>query len=62
MGVRREPIVVPFLSRAAARDRDFQDALAVFKLLLRWTGDPSLQGAKEKALADYVVHKGLTSR
>lgn len=59
---RRDPITVPFLSRAAARDHDFQDALAVFKLILRWTGDTSLDGAKEKALADYIVHKGLASR
>lgn len=59
---RRDPISVPFLSRAAARDHDFQDSLAVFKLILRWTGDTSLDGAKEKALADYIVHKGLASR
>lgn len=59
---RRDPITAPFLSRAAARDHDFQDSLAIFKLLLRWTGDTSLDGAKEKALADYIVHKGLASR
>jgi myosin XV len=60
---RREPIASPFLSRAAARDQDFQDALAIFKLILRWTGDKSLDGStKEKILADYIVHKGLQSR
>lgn len=59
---RREPIQSPFLSRAAARDQDFQDALAIFKLILRWTGDPSLDSVKEKAIADYIVHKGLASR
>ncbi|GAB0087709.1 unconventional myosin-XV [Sergentomyia squamirostris] len=62
LDVRREPISAPFLSRAAARDQDFQDALAMFKLILRWTGDSTIDGVKEKALADYVVHKGLSSR
>ncbi|XP_055693638.1 unconventional myosin-XV isoform X1 [Lutzomyia longipalpis] len=62
LGARRDPINAPFLSRAAARDQDFQDALAMFKLILRWTGDSSLDGMKEKALADYIVHKGLSSR
>lgn len=59
---RRDPIGTPFLSRAASRDQDFQDALAVFKLILRWTGDVNMDTAKEKALADYIVHKGLSSR
>lgn len=62
LGHRRDPIMSPFLSRAAARDQDFQDSLAIFKLILRWTGDSSLDNAKEKALADYIVHKGLSSR
>uniref|UniRef100_A0A6B2EBK9 Putative myosin class ii heavy chain n=1 Tax=Phlebotomus kandelakii TaxID=1109342 RepID=A0A6B2EBK9_9DIPT len=62
LGARRDPISSPFLSRAAARDQDFQDALAMFKLILRWTGDASMDGVKEKALADYIVHKGLSSR
>lgn len=44
------------------RDQDFQDALAVFKLILRWSNDSQLTGAREKALADYIVHKGLASR
>lgn len=59
---RRDPITVPFLTRAASRDQDFQDSLAVFKLILRWSGDANMDSAKEKALADYIVHKGLSSR
>lgn len=59
---RRDPITTPFLTRAASRDQDFQDSLAVFKLILRWSGDANLDSAKEKALADYIVHKGLSSR
>lgn len=62
LGHRRDPINTPFLSRAAARDQDFQDSLAIFKLILRYTGDTSIDVAKEKALADYIVHKGLASR
>ncbi|XP_014089710.3 unconventional myosin-XV [Bactrocera oleae] len=59
---RREPIATPFLTRAASRDQDFQDSLAVFKLILRWTNDKTLDGNKEKVLSDYIVHKGLSSR
>lgn len=59
---RRDPITTPFLTRAASRDQDFHDSLAVFKLILRWTGDSNLDSAKEKALADYIAHKGLASR
>lgn len=59
---RKDPISSPFLSRAAARDQDFQDSLAIFKLILRWTGDSSLDGNKDKTLADYIVNKGLSSR
>ncbi|KAK4873712.1 hypothetical protein RN001_013072 [Aquatica leii] len=61
-GFRREPITVPFLSKAAARDQDFQDAVALFKLILRWSNDAQLNGVKERALADYIVYKGLNSR
>uniref|UniRef100_W4VR33 Putative myosin class ii heavy chain n=1 Tax=Corethrella appendiculata TaxID=1370023 RepID=W4VR33_9DIPT len=59
---RRDVISTPFLSRAAARDQDFQDSIAIFKLILRWTNDSSLDSNKEKILADYIVHKGLSSR
>ncbi|XP_037809437.1 unconventional myosin-XV [Lucilia sericata] len=59
---RREPITTPFLTRAASRDQDFQDSLAVFKLILRWTNDKTMDGNKEKVLSDYIVHKGLSSR
>lgn len=62
LGPRRDPISTPFLTRAASRDQDHQDSLAVFKLILRWAGDNTLDSAREKALADYIVHKGLSSR
>lgn len=61
-GLKKDPITTPFLSKAAARDQDFQDAVALFKLILRWINDPQLTGARERALADYIVHKGLMSR
>lgn len=59
---RKDPIASPFLSRAASKDQDFQDAISIFKLILRWTGDSTLEGNKDKALADYIVHKGLASK
>ncbi|XP_057659116.1 myosin-VIIa [Diorhabda carinulata] len=62
MRMKKEPITAPFLSKAAARDEDFQDAVALFKLILRWSNDLQLTGTREKALADYIIHKGLTSK
>ena len=59
---RKDPISSPFLSRTASRDKDFQDALSIFKLILRWIGDSSLDANKEKVLADYIVNKGLTNK
>ena len=59
---RKDPISKPFLSRAAGIDKDFQDSLSIFKLILRWMGDPTLDAIKDKVLADYIVHKGLTSK
>lgn len=61
-GFKKEPIAAPFLSKAAARDQDFQDAVALFKLILRWSNDVQLTGNRERALADYLVHRGLSSR
>ncbi|XP_055854931.1 unconventional myosin-XV isoform X2 [Episyrphus balteatus] len=62
LSTRRDPITAPFLTRAASRDQDFQDALAIFKLILRWANDTPLDSHKEKVLSDYIVHKGLSSR
>ncbi|XP_050093030.1 unconventional myosin-XV [Anopheles aquasalis] len=59
---RRDIITAPFLSRAAARDQDFKDAIAIFKLIIRWTTDATMDSNREKILADYIVHKGLSSR
>ncbi|XP_055630321.1 unconventional myosin-XV [Toxorhynchites rutilus septentrionalis] len=59
---RRDVITVPFLSRAAARDQDFKDAIAIFKLILRWSSDSLNDQNKHKLMADYIVHKGLSSR
>lgn len=61
-GPKKEPITSPFLSKAAARDQDFQDAVALFKLILRWINDSQLTVPRERALADYIVYKGLSSR
>ncbi|RZB41182.1 unconventional myosin-XV [Asbolus verrucosus] len=62
LGMKKEPITAPFLSKAATRDQDFQDAVALFKLILRWSNDAQLTGSRERALADYIVHKALSSR
>ncbi|EFA08775.2 hypothetical protein TcasGA2_TC006465 [Tribolium castaneum] len=62
LGMRKEPITAPFLSKAATRDQDFQDAVALFKLILRWSNDGQLSGPRERALADFIVYKALNSR
>ncbi|KAG4077223.1 hypothetical protein HA402_005278 [Bradysia odoriphaga] len=59
---KRDPILAPLVERVASRDQDHQDSLAVFKLILRWTSDTTLDSAREKALADYIVHKGQSAR
>ncbi|KAL4710295.1 hypothetical protein ACJJTC_011549, partial [Scirpophaga incertulas] len=60
---RKHPITRPFLSKAAVRDQDFNDAVAIFKLILRWC-DESAAGneARQKVLADYIASRGLASR
>ncbi|XP_073945591.1 uncharacterized protein [Choristoneura fumiferana] len=60
---RKHPISRPFLAKAAVRDQDFNDAVATFKLILRWC-DESAAGneARQKILADYIASRGLASR
>ncbi|CAG4937205.1 unnamed protein product [Parnassius apollo] len=60
---KKHPITKPFLSKAAVRDQDFNDAIAIFKLILRWC-DESAAGdeARQKVLADYIASRGLASR
>ena len=57
--MKREPIQTPFLSKS--KDSDFQESLAIFKLILRFMNDTGLTGRREKVLADYIVNKGLTN-
>ncbi|KAK6643275.1 hypothetical protein RUM43_004780 [Polyplax serrata] len=56
-GMKREPIKTPFLAKA--KDMDYQDSLALFKLILRFMNDNNLNGKKESVLGDYIVNKGL---
>ncbi|CAG4975497.1 unnamed protein product [Colias eurytheme] len=60
---RKHPITKPILSKAAVRDQDFNDAVAVFKLILRWC-DESASGkeTRQKLIADYIASKGMNSR
>lgn len=54
-GMKREPIKTPFLAKA--KDMDYQDSLALFKLILRFMNDNNLNGKKETVLGDYIVNK-----
>ncbi|XP_065335143.1 unconventional myosin-XV isoform X4 [Cloeon dipterum] len=58
-GMKREPIKTPFLAKN--KDIDYQDSLAIFKLILRFMNDNNLSPKKEQALGDYIVNKGLIS-
>lgn len=58
---RSEPISSPFMSKAASKDQDFVDSIAIFKLILRWSKDESLRGNSEKMLVDYIISKGQNS-
>lgn len=53
--MKREPIKTPFLAKA--KDVDYQDSLALFKLILRFMNDNNLSGKKETVLGDYIVNK-----
>jgi myosin-15 len=53
--MKREPIRTPFLAKA--KDADFQDSLALFKLILRFMNDSNLSGKRETVLGDYIVNK-----
>ena len=55
--MKREPIKTPFLSKS--KESDYQESLAIFKLILRFMNDNNLGGVREKVLADYIVNKGL---
>ena len=55
--MKREPIKTPFLSKS--KESDYQESLAIFKLILRFMNDNNLGGMREKVLADYIVNKGL---
>ncbi|XP_075232051.1 unconventional myosin 10A isoform X3 [Lycorma delicatula] len=58
-GMKREPIKTPFLNKA--KDSDFTDSLALFKLILRFMNDDSLGGKKEQVLGDYIAYKGISN-
>ncbi|CAG0891503.1 unnamed protein product [Darwinula stevensoni] len=56
-GMKREPIKTPFLSKS--KDSDYQESLALFKLILRFMNDSNLSGKRESVLGDYIVNKAL---
>ena len=53
--MKREPIKTPFLSKS--KDSDYQESLALFKLILRFMNDSNLSGKRESVLGDYIVNK-----
>ena len=55
--MRKEPIKTPFLSKS--KESDYQESLAIFKLILRFMNDSTLNGQREKILGDYIINKGI---
>lgn len=55
--MKRDPIKTPFLSKS--KESDYNESLAIFKLILRFMNDDKLSGTKEKVLADFIVNKGI---
>ena len=55
--MRKEPIKTPFLAKS--KESDYQESLAIFKLILRFMNDGQLSGQKEKILGDYIINKGI---
>ena len=55
--MRKEPIKTPFLAKS--KESDYQESLAIFKLILRFMNDSQLSGQKEKILGDYIINKGI---
>ncbi|XP_069916157.1 unconventional myosin-XV [Oryctolagus cuniculus] len=57
-GMLTVPLKTP-LTRLPAEHHT--DAVSLFKLVLRFMGDPQLRGAQEHLLGNYVVQKGLAA-
>lgn len=55
-GMRREPIITPFLKESPE-----SEALVIFKLILRFMNDPNLSGKRETLLMNYIVNKGMSN-
>ncbi len=53
--MRREPITTPFLPKDS--DEDFQESLKLFKLILRFMNDATINSAQEAILADYIIQQ-----
>ena len=53
-GMKREPIKTPFLAKN--KDADFNESLAVFKLILRFMNDDNLHGTQEKVHKHSSIH------
>ncbi|KAH7670049.1 Myo2p, partial [Aphelenchoides avenae] len=54
---RREPIVAPFIPKNT--EEDYQEALSIFKLILRYTNDTTMPPSKLALLAKYIIQKGI---
>ncbi|XP_055590383.1 unconventional myosin-XV-like, partial [Uranotaenia lowii] len=62
ISAKQEAISAPFLSRASARDQDFKDSIAIFKIILKWSNDVIEDYNRNKIIADYIVFKALSSK
>ena len=59
--MKREPIQTPFLSKS--KESDYNDSLAIFKLILRFMNDDALESGKREKVKSlknqYIFQKAV---
>ena len=51
--MKREPIQTPFLSKS--KESDYNDSLAIFKLILRFMNDDALESGKREKVKFFGI-------
>lgn len=59
MEARREPIIAPFLTKE--NEEDFSSSLKIFKLILRYMNDTTMNEEQLAILAKYIIQQGITN-
>eukprot|EP00118_Oscarella_pearsei_P012382 m.90917 g.90917 ORF g.90917 m.90917 type:complete len:2332 (+) comp36671_c0_seq1:91-7086(+) len=60
LGFRMQPIDQPFLKMP--NDLFHREAIAIFKMIMRFVGDAGMTGPQEVAVGNYIIQKGIAIR